>query len=91
LDLSYDYIGDLGIDEICKELNGAPCPLEEVDMSGNDIGKSSNNFAKMVPNMILFLNHFGRLHTFKIGHNNMKGGQGVVDKLLLSFADMAVL
>lgn len=60
-------------------------------MTGNDIGKSPNNFAKLVPNMITFLNHFGRLHTFKLGHNNMRGGQGVVDKLLLGFGDMATL
>ena len=74
LDLSYDYIGDDGIDELSKELGSAPCPLEELDLTGNDIGKSPNKFAKLVPDMIQFLNHFGRLHTFKLGHNNMRGG-----------------
>jgi len=24
--------------------------------------------------MIDFLNHFARLHTFSLGHNNMRGG-----------------
>mgnify|MGYP006112834807 CR=1 FL=1 len=39
LDLSHDEIGDAGIKEIVTALDACSCNLEELDLSGNGIGK----------------------------------------------------
>jgi Ran GTPase-activating protein (RanGAP) involved in mRNA processing and transport len=72
-------------------LQGVLFPLEELDLSGNFIGKTPVYFQKVVPEMIAFLGHFARLTTFKISHNHMRGGQGNVEPLLKCFADCASL
>ena len=41
--------------------------------------------------MIQFLSHFSRLHTFKLSHNNLRGGQGGIDAILKSLSECASL
>lgn len=73
LDLSFCEIGDLGMIEIGNALGSATFNLEELDLSGNEIGRNQNNFAKLVPVMQQFLGHFGRLTNLKLGFNNLRG------------------
>lgn len=75
LDLSFCEIGDLGMVEIGNGLSTATFNLEELDLSGNEIGRNQTNFAKLVPVMQLFLGHFGRLSKLKLGFNNLRGSQ----------------
>ena len=61
LDLSFCEIGDLGMVEIGAGLCLSTFNLEELDLSGNEIGRNQNNFGKLVPVMQQSLAHFGRL------------------------------
>lgn len=92
LDLSFCEIGDLGMVEIGTGLASSTFNLEELDLSGNEIGRNQNNFAKLVPVMQQFLTHFGRLQKLKLGFNNLRGSQQLhVDKLILSFLEIGSL
>jgi hypothetical protein len=58
LDLSHDEIGDQGIKEIVTALDTCSCNLEELDLSGNGIGKdvkSTSQFAQYLPTFIHYL------------------------------------
>ena len=70
LDLGHNEIGDLGMEEIANELSVAPFNLEELDISGNHMGKNPTYFARVSPNLIRTFSHFGRMHTLKMGFNN---------------------
>jgi hypothetical protein len=41
LDLSHDEIGDYGIGQVIIGLDNCNCSLEELDLSGNGIGKDA--------------------------------------------------
>lgn len=51
LDLSFCEIGDLGMVEIGTGLGSSTFNLEELDLSGNEIGRNQTNFSKLVPVM----------------------------------------
>jgi len=92
LDLSHNEIGDLGMEELAENLSMSPFNLEEMDISGNHIGKNPTYFARVVPCLIKAFSHFGRMHTLKMGFNNLRGDQsGNIDKLLTAFIDMTAL
>ena len=58
LDLSHDEIGDQGIKEIVEALDGCNSNLEELDLSGNGIGRDitvSALFGKYLPTLIHYL------------------------------------
>lgn len=58
LDLSHDEIGDQGIKEIVNALDSCNSNLEELDLSGNGMGKdvkSSSQFAQYLPTFIHYL------------------------------------
>ena len=91
LDLSFDEIGDQGIETIAEQLAASPFSLEELDLSGNCLGKSPTSFQKVVPQVISMMANHSRLTSFKLSHNNMRGGHGGVDVLLKSFIEASNL
>ena len=92
LDLSHNEIGDCGMEEISSELSVAHFNLEELDISGNHLGKNPTYFSKVSPNLVKTFSHFGRMHTLKMGFNNLRGDQyGNIDRLIISFIEMASL
>lgn len=92
LDLSFCEIGDLGMVEIGTGLGSSTFNLEELDLSGNEIGRNQTNFSKLVPVMQQFLGHFGRLQRLKLGFNNLRGSQHQhVDLLIKSFLEIGSL
>ena len=82
LDLSHNEIGDIGINEIlnsCKEYG----MLEYLDISGNNIGKTSfsNECAETLNG---FLANNRNLEILKINWNNLRGavGEKIIEGLL---------
>ena len=58
LDLAHDEIGDHGIKEIVIALDSCNSNLEELDLSGNGIGRDtgmSSQFNKYLPTLIHYL------------------------------------
>jgi hypothetical protein len=58
LDLAHCEIGDQGIKEVVDALDGCSSNLEELDLSGNGIGRDitvSALFAKYLPTLIHYL------------------------------------
>lgn len=84
LNLSGDEIGELGILEIVNELIQSNSALEELDISGNCIGKNQTYLVKLVDPMITYFNQ-SQLRILKMGFNNLRGP---VEKLLHSFYEM---
>lgn len=95
LDLSHDEIGDFGIGQVINGLDTYNVNLEELDFSGNGIGKdttSSSHVSKYMPVFIHYLLQCPRLATLKLGYNNLRGSSaGFIDKLLNCFSEMSVL
>jgi len=92
LDLSHDEIGDLGIFEIIKELDATSLNLEDLNLSGNGIGKNFTYFGRYLESLIHYLTHTSRLATLRLSHNNLRGSAGGgVDKLLISLMDVTAL
>lgn len=95
LDLSHDEIGDYGVGQVITGLDTNNVNLDELDLSGNGIGKdttSSSHVSKYMPVFIHYLLQCPRLMTLKLGFNNLRGSSaGYVDQLLNCFAEMGVL
>jgi hypothetical protein len=92
LDLSHNDMGDKAVEVIAVELNKANFSLEDLDLSGNALGKFQQSFAKAVPELIKALCHFPMLQSVNLSHNNLRGDQaGNIDKLLNCFVDMISL
>jgi hypothetical protein len=71
LDLSENEIGDVGINEIinsCKDYG----QLEYLDLSGNNIGKTSFSL-QCADSMYHFLANNRNLEILKINWNNLRG------------------
>ena len=71
LSLSDDDIGDLGISEILNSARSY-CSLEVLDLSGNNLGKSSAS-AEMAENMNLYLSNNRSLEVLKLNWNSLRG------------------
>jgi len=73
LDLSHNDIGDHGVTQIMTQLQNSA--LEELDLSGNSIGKSAKrNEAGEAIYTFLFEN--SHLEEFKANWNNLRGKLG---------------
>lgn len=86
LDLSHDEIGDAGILELITEVDNQNPGLEELNLSGNEIGKNYTYFSKYVETFIHYLTSASRLQTLKLANNNLRGSANdLVEKLLICF------
>lgn len=55
LDLSHDEIGDIGIGQLVTQLTTSNIMLDDLDLSGNCIGKNQMYFGSIVEPLKLFL------------------------------------
>ena len=83
LDISHNEIGDLGICDVVTNLFNNNINLEEINLSGNFICKNFNYFSKYSDKLVTYFTTSSRLHTIRLGYNNLRGSSnGHVDKLL---------
>ena len=73
LDLSHCELGDSGVCEIVQELDSCSVNLEELNLSGNGIGKNFTYFNRYLEQLLHFLDSSSRLSVLKLSHNNLRG------------------
>lgn len=85
LDLAANEIGDIGITEIAKAAKEFGM-LEYLDISGNNIGKTSYS-TECAESLNIFLTQNRNLEHFKINWNNLRGiaGEKVIEGLTTCF------
>ena len=92
LDISHNEIGDLGICDVVTNLFNNNINLEEINLSGNFICKNFNYFSKYSDKLVTYFTTSSRLHTIRLGYNNLRGSSnGHVDKLLQSFIEIGTI
>ena len=73
LDLSHCELSDNGVCEIIQELDSCSVNLEELNLSGNGIGKNFTYFNRYLEQLLHFLTASSRLSVLKLSHNNLRG------------------